>query len=124
MKPIELDFQRIRQFRGSRETGFEELCSQLAALEPRSTGAIFYQKGSSADAGVECFLRDGAGNETGWQAKYFTEFKSSQVAQLNKSIASALAKHPQLDRYIVCLPIDLADERVAIQAATRSGVSS
>jgi hypothetical protein len=33
---------------------FEELCCQLASLEPRLAGDSFIRKGRGADAGVEC----------------------------------------------------------------------
>lgn len=111
MAAVNLDFQRIRSFGGSQNYAFEELCSQLAALEPRASGDVFYRKGVGADAGVECYMQHPDGTETGWQAKYFFKFDASQVAQLDKSIKQALAKHPRLNRYIVCIPLDLFDQR-------------
>lgn len=48
-------FENIRPYDGSRYSGFEELCSQLASLES-SPEYEFYRKGRGADAGVECFL--------------------------------------------------------------------
>ena len=112
MAANEIDFQRIRSFGGSQNHAFEELCSQLAALEPRAANAIFHRKGTGADAGVECYIRHAGGTETGWQAKYFLAFGDSQIGQLDKSIEQVLSKHPHLDRYIVCIPIDLRDQRV------------
>ncbi|AZO44949.1 ATP-binding protein [Mesorhizobium sp. M7D.F.Ca.US.005.01.1.1] len=112
MVAINIDFQRIRSFGGSQNHAFEELCTQLAALEPRAANAVFHRKGVGADAGVECFVQQLGGSETGWQAKYFFDFGASQIAQLDKSIQTALAKHPRLNRYIVCVPIDLFDQRV------------
>jgi hypothetical protein len=90
--PLELDFDRIRPCGGSRQHGFEELCSQLASLEVRPADATFYRKGVGPDAGVECFLRYADGAETGWQAKYFGNFGSSQTAQLDESVGQALEK--------------------------------
>ncbi|MGY4603971.1 hypothetical protein ACVW16_002383 [Bradyrhizobium sp. USDA 4474] len=112
MAAVNLDFQRIRSFGGTQNYAFEELCSQLAALEPRASGDVFYRKGVGADAGVECYMRHGDGSETGWQTKYFFKLDASQVAQLDKSIKQALAKHPRLTRYIVCIPFDLFDQRI------------
>jgi hypothetical protein len=112
MPQIDIDFQRIRAFGGSQNHGFEELCSQLASLERRPADAVFYRKGIGGDAGVECYVRSATGAETGWQAKFFSELGNSQIAQLNESIGQALAKHPYLDRYIVCLPFNLRDARV------------
>src|ERR1700751_5911391 len=92
--PLELDFDRIRPCGGSRQHGFEELCTQLASLEARSADATFYRKGLGPDAGVECFVRCADGAETGWQAKYFASFGPSQTAQLDESVKQALDKHP------------------------------
>jgi hypothetical protein len=109
--PIEIDFARIRPRGGKRDLGFEELCCQLAGLEPRPAGSQFYRKGPGGDAGVECYLIRPDGSEAGWQAKYFFEFGSSQTGQLDESIEAALSKHPRLNTYCVCLPIDLRDNR-------------
>jgi hypothetical protein len=108
----EIDFARIRPHAGSRNAGFEELCCQLAALEDRPSGAVFYRKGRGGDAGVECFLRAIDESETGWQAKYVFEWDKSLASQLDKSISTAFEKHPKLNRYIVCLPFDPPDARV------------
>lgn len=61
----------------------------------------------SPDAGVECYATFRDGREWGWQAKYFDILGNSQWAQLDKSVRTALEKHPQLVRYYVCVPIDL-----------------
>jgi hypothetical protein len=118
MTRVELDFQRIRPHRGSRDRGFEELCCQLASLEDRPADAVFYRKGVGNDAGIECLVRQASGREIGWQAKYFTALGNSQSAQLDDSIRQALKKHPRLDCYIVCIPFDLRDARVSKKAMT------
>ncbi|KQZ02014.1 hypothetical protein ASD45_14975 [Pseudolabrys sp. Root1462] len=107
----DIDFSKIRAHRGSQDRGFEELCTQLAFLEPRATGAEFFRKGTGADAGIECFVKDRSGTETGWQAKFFFSFQSSQVQQLDESIQQALSKHPALTKFVVCLPFNLKDAR-------------
>ena len=89
-------------------TGFEELCCQLAALEDSAEGSRFVRKGPGADQGLECYRVYVDGNEVGWQAKYFiNEFESTQVENLTDSLQRAMAAHPQLNKFIVCLPIDL-----------------
>jgi hypothetical protein len=107
----DIRFENIRPFDGSRHSGFEELCSQLASLEPAPAGAKFYRKGRGADAGVECYRRYGDGTEIGWQAKYLFGWDASLAAQLDDSIRTALDKHPKLVEYVVCIPFDLADSR-------------
>lgn len=105
------DLLKIRALNGSQHYAFEELCCQLASLEPKQLGTSFIRKGSGADAGVECFLLHADNTETGWQAKFFDCFKSVQASQLTESFTHAIEKHPRLTRYIVCLPIDLKDGR-------------
>lgn len=109
MISLSIDFRTIRSFGGSQNHAFEELCAQLAVLEPRVDVDRFHRKGIGGDAGVECYVRHHDGSETGWQAKYFFEL---DTGQLDKSIDQALAKHPRLTRYIVCIPFDLPDARV------------
>lgn len=107
----DIAFERIRPFNGSRHDGFEELCCQLASMEPRPSGATFHRKGQGGDAGVECFLRRADGTEIGWQAKYLFSWDSSCTAQLDNSVRATLDKHPQLEEYVVCLPFNLPDSR-------------
>ncbi|MFC3109488.1 hypothetical protein ACFOFO_16220 [Undibacterium arcticum] len=92
--------------------GFEELCCQLAALEDPTEGSRFVRKGPGADQGLECYRTYADGREVGWQAKYFMNgFESTQISDLAESLQRAMAAHPQLKKFIVCLPIDLQDNR-------------
>lgn len=106
----DINFETIRPYDGSRHSGFEELCSQLASLETPPTSK-FYRKGRGADAGVECFQQQQDGTEVGWQAKYLFSWDGSLASQLNDSIRTALDKHSKLVEYVVCLPFDLPDSR-------------
>jgi site-specific DNA recombinase len=78
----DINFQKIRAHRGSQDHGFEELCCQIASLEPRPASDTFYRKGIGADAGVECFAKHADQTETGWQVKWFWTFGASQITQL------------------------------------------
>ena len=97
----DIDFENIRPFDGTRHSGFEELCSQLASLEPTPPGAKFIRKGRGGDAGIECYQQRPDGTEVGWQAKYLFRWDAGLVAQLDGSIRAALDKHPKLVEYIV-----------------------
>lgn len=109
---LRMDFTNIREHRGTQMGGFEELCCQLAALEDPAKGSRFIRKGPGADQGLECYRTYANGHEVGWQAKYFmNKFESTQVDDLNDSLQRAMAAHPQLKRFIVCIPIDLQDNR-------------
>ena len=110
--PLRIDFNNIREHRSTQMGGFEELCCQLAALEDPAEGSRFVRKGPGADQGLECYRAYADGREVGWQAKYFMkEFESSQVRDLTDSLQHATAAHPHLKKFIVCLPIDLQDNR-------------
>lgn len=105
----DINFDKIRTYQDTRYGGFEELCCQLARLEMPHAVA-FHRKGPGADAGVECFAVMADSSEIGWQTKFFKdEFGRTQIQQLDESIEHALAKHPKLTRYIVCIPKNLRD---------------
>ncbi|HYH05692.1 MAG TPA: AVAST type 2 anti-phage system protein Avs2, partial [Thermoanaerobaculia bacterium] len=108
---MSLNWMQLRPWDGSQNRAFEELCCQLAHAETFPAGSRFTRKGTP-DAGVECYWAVPAGEETAWQAKFFTSLDTVQWKQLNESVASALAKHPRLTRYIICLPFDRADPRI------------
>src|SRR2546421_11471811 len=96
------DWLSLRTLHGSREKGFEEVCSQLAAAESYPEGSKFVRKGTP-DAGIECFWKLPNGDEHAWQAKFFTSpFGASQWAQIDLSVKTALKRHPRLTRYFVC----------------------
>ena len=95
---------------GGRDKGFEELCSQLARAEVAGHGR-FIRKGNP-DAGVECYAINDNGSEYAWQAKYFLTLGDNQWSQIDRSVCTALGKHPRLMRYVICLPMDLPDARV------------
>lgn len=115
---LSLDFKRIREHRGTRNGGFEELCCQLAALEDSATGSRFIRKGPGADQGLECYRAYADGHEVGWQAKYFIDgFDDGQVSNLADSLKRALSAHPLLTKFIVCLPVDLRDNQSGKKAS-------
>ena len=115
----DISFDNIRPVDGSRHYGFEEMCCQLASLEPAPEEEKFCRKGRGADAGVECYRRRADGTEIGWQAKYLFYWNGSLSTQLDHSISTALDKHPQLVEYIVCLPFDLPDSRTGRHKTAR-----
>ncbi len=125
MPLLPIDFRAIREHDGTRAKGFEEACCQLAALEPRPGGAVHIRKGPGADAGVECFTRFADGRETGWQVKYYWRMDGSLTGNLDESIKSALAKHSNLDIYIVsplhdCQPAVMI-RQIELEVAVHAG---
>lgn len=104
----------IRMYEGSQEAAFEELCAQLARHEPGMPPGSTYVRKGRPDAGVECFWRTPAGDETAWQAKYFLSTPTSgQWRQCDESVRRALVGHPDLTRYVICFAVDLPDGRRA-----------
>lgn len=115
---MSLDFKQIREHRGTQNGGFEELCCQLAALEDPAAGSRFIRKGPGADQGLECYRTYSDGHQVGWQAKYFINgFDDGQVGDLSDSLKRALSAHPQMTKFVVCLPIDLRDNRSGKKAS-------
>ena len=115
MTGVNIDWRGIRPLGGSRQEAFEELCSQIAHAE-RPGDTQFTRKGKP-DAGVECFIAFEDGEEWAWQAKYFDVLGDSQWKQLDKSVKTALDKHPRLTKYYVCVPLDRPDARLDNQTS-------
>ena len=110
---MEINFSNIRTHDSSKNSGFEELVCQLAHLQQPDNGKIFIRKeGAGGDAGVECYWVLDNDSEIGWQVKYFPDgLNSSRWQQIDESFSTALEKHPNLNHYVVCLPLDKADSR-------------
>lgn len=108
-----IDFLSIRSHNGSQAGGFEELVCQIAHLQ-RPEGAVRFvrKEGAGGDAGVECYWILNDQTEICWQAKYFMgQMNASRWGQLDHSFATALDRHPNLTKYVICLPIDKSDSR-------------
>lgn len=116
---IDFDWHRIRVWGRSQHAGFEQLCCQLAALEPApAVGAEFVRNGRP-DGGVECFWRTPTGEIHAWQAKFFPDgLERDQWRQVEESIETALASYPSLCVFRLCVPYDLPN------AGGRSGRSA
>lgn len=112
---MKLNWQNLRPWNGSQQNAFETLCCQLAKYEKVPSGSIFERKGTP-DAGVECYWTLPNGDEICWQAKFFTDIpKETQLAEIDKSVKTALEKHPRMIKYYICLPIDKPDARIINQ---------
>jgi len=116
---MDIDFKQIRPLNGDPKNGFEEFCCQMAEEDVKSQKGsdfvcqrFFRKEGKGGDAGVECYYALPDGAEWGWQAKYFIHgVGDSQWRQIDKSVETALKRHPRLERYTVCLPVNLTDFR-------------
>ena len=111
-----VDWNSIRNWKGSQSGGFEELCVQLARSATPENAKL--TPTGTLDAGVECYCVLPDGTEWGWQAKYFvSRLANTQWQQLDRSIRIALDRRPRLVRYYVCIPRDRSDGRRANQTS-------
>jgi hypothetical protein len=100
------DFSRIRPLNGDRRLGFEEFCAQLARHDNAPADSRFVRlEGAGGDGGVECYWELADGTEWGYQSKFLDRLDK---AQITASVETALRIHPNLTRYVVCLPFDLS----------------
>lgn len=118
----EINFTKIRAFGGSQNSGFEALVCQLAHIEKPANAKRFVRKeGAGGDAGVECYWILDDDSEICWQAKYFMgKMNLSRWQQLDKSFKAALSKHPNMNTYVVCLPLDKSDSRKIVRGGKQS----
>lgn len=118
MRAPAIDWQDLRVWNGSQQDAFEELCAQLAAEESPGPDSVFVRN-APPDGGVECYWVLPTGEEHAWQAKFFATIGDVQWRQLDDSVRTALAKHPRLKEYVVCVPRDLADPRLKDKTSSR-----
>lgn len=110
----------LRAFNGDVKNGFEELVCQLARVEQISNKSKFIRV-AAPDGGVEAYCVLSDNSEYGWQAKFFTSMGESQWTQLDESFKTAFAKHPNLIKYYICVPLDRPDPRITITKGKRKG---
>lgn len=116
---MSINWNSIRAFGTSQNDGFEELVCQLAKQEPILSKLKFIRNGKP-DSGVECFWVLDNQDEYGWQAKYFTSsLGDSQWGQLDASVRNVLAKHPNLKKYYIVIPVDPPDSRLEGKSSMR-----
>ncbi|RSU68431.1 hypothetical protein BRX36_02500 [Sphingomonas sp. S-NIH.Pt1_0416] len=103
----DIDFSKIRAERGDQREGFEEFSAQIFHRESVAAGSSYERyRGAGGDGGVEAIWRLPSGKVIGLQSKYFLPLKAAHLAQLEKSLDTALDNHPDLETYVVTLPFD------------------
>lgn len=106
------NWNNIISINNTQQNGFEELICQLARTQEEYKDSTFTKVGNP-DAGVECYYTFENGDEIGYQAKYFTSsLATSEWNQIEKSVQTAIEKHPKLVKYYIAVPIDRADARI------------
>ena len=99
------DFKSIRQWRGSQDQAFEELCYQLR--DPTPDGADLVKTGNP-DGGLEWYVTLRNGVQWGWQAK-FTFDIGTLLKLMEKSLRTVVEKRPNCRKLTFCIPFDLPD---------------
>ena len=106
-----VEWKKLRSWNGTQSAAFEELIRQLASYEYSQSDGDFVPKGTP-DAGVECVWKFPSTAEHGWQAKFFTSpLTQARWHQLDRSVKTALEKHPNLRQYTICMAFDHPDAR-------------
>ena len=98
-------FEGIREWDGSQDRAFEELCYQLRDATP--DGAELRKTGDP-DAGYEWYVRLADGAEWGWQAKNTTDIEVA-LKLMERSLRTVCEKRPRCRRLTFCIPFDLPD---------------
>lgn len=107
----DIDFERIRPYGrpSSRASGFEELASILIknTIVDWPAGTQFHRYGNP-DGGREGKGVLPNGDVWAWQVKHLFAFDSRAAALVKESFVRTLGLEPNLKKYFVAFPIDLA----------------
>ena len=109
-----MNWTKFQTYGMAPEKAFEVLCNQLfqnwSEEEYKSDiASIRIVNGNGGDGGVESYAVLKDGSTVGLQAKWFqTSMSSGQINQIKNSIKTAKKVRPEISRYIVCVPRDLA----------------
>lgn len=103
----DIQFANVRSLDGKQSQGFEELCVQLLPwLVAEPIERVVRVDGRGGDGGVEAIAHTASGLYVGLQSKFFSDLERAQWMQIDKSVRTAIDKHPELTRYLVCVPLE------------------
>lgn len=116
-------FNELKSFKNGIKDSFEEFCCQLFRRAPEVPSASIYRRvhGAGGDGGVEAYWTLTDGTIWGVQAKFFLSLGSSERRQATESIMQAVANHPALTRYTICLPMVLTSKTGAKAGKPKEG---
>lgn len=113
-----MNWQHFQTYNEASTRAFESMCNQLFELWCKKTFhdsliSVVVVNGSGGDGGVESFATKNDGTVIGLQAKWFlNSISANQFDQIESSIETALRVRPLIKQYIVCVPRDLASDRI------------
>ena len=111
-----MNWTRFQTYGASPDKAFEMLCNQLFenwCKREYSTQLVSFNvvNGTGGDGGVESYATLVSGNIIGLQAKWFiNSIASSQITQIKNSVETAINTRPKINKYVVCVPRDLASK--------------
>lgn len=111
-----MNWEKFQTYGLSSEKAFEMLCNQLFENWCREEYenelySFTVVNGAGGDGGVESYAMLNDKTVVGLQAKWFlTSITSNQIGQIRKSVKTAKKIRPEIKRYIVCVPRDLASK--------------
>jgi hypothetical protein len=114
---LEINFQQIRPYNGGLTDAFEELCCQIfhrlsdnsiQNFQPPQGSKFQRFRGAGGDGGVEAIWILPNGDKWAIQSKYFQKDKleTSEFNQMRNSLETSVKNHPEITRYIYCIPFD------------------
>ena len=109
-----MNWEKLQTYGLSSEKTFEMLCNQLfenwCKEEYKSSLFSFsVVNGAGGDGGVESYAVLKDKSIIGLQAKWFkSSIEASQISQIRSSLKTAKKIRPEITKYIVCVPRDLA----------------
>ena len=111
-----MNWKKLQTYGLSSEKSFEMLCNQLFenwCREEYKDSLLSFNvvNGAGGDGGVESYAVLNDNTAVGLQAKWFlTSISSTQISQIKNSVKTAKKIRPEIKRYIVCVPRDLASK--------------
>ena len=109
-----MNWNKFQTYGLSSEKSFEMLCNQLFEnwCKEEYGSKVFsfcVVNGAGGDGGVESYAELTDGSFVGLQAKWFlSSIESKYISQIRNSVRTSKEVRPQISRYIVCVPRDLA----------------
>lgn len=110
-----MNWTRFQTYGMAPDKAFEVFCNQLLenwCKKEYETELFSFQvvNGAGGDGGVESYATLKNGDIIGLQAKWFLEpLTDNRINQVKGSIKTAMKNRPNIIRYIVCVPRDLAN---------------
>ncbi len=113
----------------SKENAFEMLANQIFRCYCEKNykdkmRSFIVNNGSGGDGGIESYGELDSNEIIAIQSKaFFDAITSSKVAQIKKSIQTAISVRDNIKKYIVCVPRDLSNKRNGVINSERDKIS-